>query len=78
MTSTNFWKYWTYLKKHKLLGQALKEAAEELYSSKQAKKQGKDIEKLFDITEKITKDETLDEKYKDNSLAGKKLIMKNG
>ena len=37
---------------------------------KQAKKQGKDIEKLFDIIEKIAKDETLDEKYRDHSLAG--------
>ena len=37
---------------------------------KQAKKQGKDIEKLFDIVEKIAKDETLDEKYRDHSLAG--------
>lgn len=37
---------------------------------KQAKKQGKDIKKLFDVTEKIAKDETLDEKYRDHSLAG--------
>lgn len=37
---------------------------------KQAKKQGKDIKKLFDVIEKIAKDETLDEKYRDNSLAG--------
>ena len=37
---------------------------------KQAKKQGKDIEKLFDIIEKIARDETLDEKYRDHSLAG--------
>ena len=37
---------------------------------KQAKKQGKDIEKLFDVIEKIAKDETLDEKYRDHSLAG--------
>ncbi len=28
---------------------------------KQSKKQGKDIEKLFDIIERIAKDETLDE-----------------
>ena len=37
---------------------------------KQAKKQGKDIEKLFDVIEKIAKDETLDDKYRDNSLIG--------
>lgn len=37
---------------------------------KQAKKQGKDIEKLFDIVEKIAKDEKLDEKYRDHPLAG--------
>lgn len=37
---------------------------------KQAKKQGRDIEKLFDIVEKIAKDETLDEIYRDHSLAG--------
>ena len=37
---------------------------------KQAKKQGKDIEKLFDIVERIAKDETLDERYRDHSLAG--------
>ena len=36
---------------------------------KQAKKQGKDIEKLFDIVEKIAKDEKLDEKYRDHPLA---------
>ena len=37
---------------------------------KQAKKQGKDIEKLFDVIEKIANDETLDEKYRDHSLVG--------
>ena len=37
---------------------------------KQAKKQGKDIEKLFDIVEKLAKDETLDERYRDHSLTG--------
>lgn len=37
---------------------------------KQAKKQGRDIDKLFDIVEKIAKDEALDEKYRDHSLAG--------
>ena len=37
---------------------------------KQAKKQAKDIEKLFDVIEKIAKDETLDEKYRDHSLTG--------
>ena len=31
---------------------------------KQAKKQGKDIKKLFDVIEKIAKDGTLDEKYR--------------
>lgn len=34
------------------------------------KKQGKDIEKIFDIIEKIAKDEVLDEKYRDHSLNG--------
>lgn len=37
---------------------------------KHAKKQGKDIKKLFDVIEKIAKDETLDEKYRNHSLAG--------
>lgn len=37
---------------------------------KQAKKQGKDIEKLFDIIEKLAEDETLDERYRDHSLTG--------
>ena len=37
---------------------------------KQAKKQGKDIEKLFDVIEKIANDETLDGKYRDHSLTG--------
>ena len=37
---------------------------------KQAKRQGKDIEKLFDVVERIAKDETLDERYRDHSLAG--------
>ena len=37
---------------------------------KQAKKQGKDIEKLFDVIEKIAKDEALDKRYRDHSLAG--------
>ena len=37
---------------------------------KQAKKQGKDIEMLFDVIEKIAKDETLDGKYRDHSLTG--------
>lgn len=34
------------------------------------KKQGKDIEKIFDIIEKIAKDEVLDEKYRAHSLNG--------
>lgn len=33
---------------------------------KQAEKQGKDIEKLFNSIEKIVKDEVLDEKYRDH------------
>ena len=37
---------------------------------KQAKKQGKDIEKLFEIIEKIARDEALDEIYRDHSLTG--------
>ena len=37
---------------------------------KQAKKQWKDIEKIFDVIEKIAKDETLDERYRDHSLVG--------
>ena len=37
---------------------------------KQAKKQGKDIEMLFDVIEKIANDETLDGKYRDHSLSG--------
>lgn len=37
---------------------------------KHVKKQGKDIEKLFEIIEKMAKDETLDEWYKDHSLNG--------
>ncbi|WP_099321377.1 type II toxin-antitoxin system YafQ family toxin [Anaerococcus sp. Marseille-P3625] len=37
---------------------------------KQAKKQGKDIEMLFDVIEKIANDETLDGKYRDHSLTG--------
>ena len=37
---------------------------------KLAKKQGKNIDKLFEIVEKIAKDETLDEKFRDHSLAG--------
>ena len=37
---------------------------------KQAKKQGKDIEKLFYIIEKLEEDETLDERYRDHSLTG--------
>ena len=37
---------------------------------KRAKKQGKDIEKLLEIIEKIAKDEALDERYRDYSLDG--------
>ena len=35
---------------------------------KLAKKQGKDIEKLFDIIEKLANDEILAEKYRDHLL----------
>lgn len=34
------------------------------------KRQGKDIDKLFEIIERIANDETLDEKYRDHSLSG--------
>lgn len=37
---------------------------------KLVKKQGKDIDKLFDIVERIARDEILDEKYRDHSLSG--------
>lgn len=37
---------------------------------KQAKKQGKDLNALFKIIEKIANDEPLDEKYRDHSLWG--------
>ena len=37
---------------------------------KLAKKQGKDIEKLFDIIEKLANDEILEEKYRDHLLSG--------
>ena len=37
---------------------------------KLAKRQGKDIDKLFEIIERIANDETLDEKYRDHSLSG--------
>lgn len=37
---------------------------------KLVKKQGKNIDKLFEIVEKIARDETLDEKYRDHSLSG--------
>ena len=43
---------------------------------KQTKKQGKDIEKLFDVIEKIARDEPLDEKYRDHSLAGNYMEIK--
>ena len=43
---------------------------------KQAKKQGKDIEKLFDVIEKIAKDQALDERYRDHSLAGNYMEIK--
>ena len=37
---------------------------------KLVKKQGKDIDKLFDIVERIARDEILDEKYRDHYLSG--------
>lgn len=37
---------------------------------KLAKKQGKDIDKLFNVVEKIANDEPLDEKFRDHSLMG--------
>ncbi|MDO4604756.1 MAG: type II toxin-antitoxin system YafQ family toxin [Helcococcus sp.] len=37
---------------------------------KLAKKQGKDIDKLFDVVEKIANDETLDARLRDHSLSG--------
>lgn len=37
---------------------------------KLVKKQGKDIDKLFDIVERIARDQILDEKYRDHSLSG--------
>lgn len=38
---------------------------------KLAKKQGKDIDKLFEVIEILAIDEKLDEKYKDHTLFGK-------
>lgn len=37
---------------------------------KLAKKQGKDIDKLFDIIKKLANDESLDEKFRDHFLTG--------
>lgn len=37
---------------------------------KLAKKQGKDLDKLFEVIEKIANDESLDESYRDHSLLG--------
>ena len=37
---------------------------------KLAKKQGKDIEKLFEVIEKLANGEVLDEKYRDHDLTG--------
>ena len=37
---------------------------------KLAKKQGKDIDKLFDLAERLANDEKLEEKYRDHELAG--------
>lgn len=34
------------------------------------KKQGKNLDKLFDIVEKLAKDEELNEKHKDHNLSG--------
>lgn len=37
---------------------------------KLAKKQGKDIDKLFNVVEKIANDEPLDDKFRDHLLMG--------
>ena len=37
---------------------------------KLAKKQGKDIEKMYDVVEKLANGETLEAKYRDHSLTG--------
>ena len=37
---------------------------------KLAKKQGKNIEKLFDVIERLANGEVLDEKYRDHDLTG--------
>lgn len=37
---------------------------------KLAKKQGKNLDKLFDVIETLEKGEKLDKKYKDHSLSG--------
>lgn len=37
---------------------------------KLANKQGRNIDKLFEIVEKLAEDEILDEKYRDHSLSG--------
>ena len=35
-----------------------------------AKKQGKDLDKLYDVIEQLASGETLDEKYRDHELKG--------
>ena len=37
---------------------------------KLAKKQGKDLDKLYDVIERLANGETLDEKYRDHDLKG--------
>ncbi|MBR2215328.1 MAG: type II toxin-antitoxin system YafQ family toxin [Selenomonadaceae bacterium] len=37
---------------------------------KLAKKQGKDLDKLYDVIEQLANGETLDEKYRDHDLKG--------
>ncbi len=37
---------------------------------KKSKKQGKDLDKLFEVVEILANGEKLDEKYKDHSLSG--------
>ena len=37
---------------------------------KLSKKQGKDIEKLFEIVDRLSNGETLEEKYRDHTLTG--------
>lgn len=38
---------------------------------KLAQKQGKNIDKIFEVVDKLANDEVLDEKYRDHTLSGK-------